>query len=177
MNALKVHQWASVPVLSRGRLLSHVVHHIHLLLIWSKHLEASAVTAQMVHGAEDRVVNDHLWIVHCAHYFSHLAFLCWVILTKLPRGHQSHPTSHILRIPRIHCDSQIIRNAHASILSTDSPNILLICFTYHCNIGISPVAIITMVNKAGRLTRKNSQCLFRQQSPGCQHGLALISLF
>lgn len=41
------------PVLSRGRLLSHVVNHVHLLLIWSKHLEAGAVTAQVVHGAED----------------------------------------------------------------------------------------------------------------------------
>lgn len=42
-----------LPVLSRGRLLSHVVNHVHLLLIWSKHLEAGAVTAQVVHGAED----------------------------------------------------------------------------------------------------------------------------
>lgn len=50
---LKVHQCfqTSLPVLARAGLLPHVVHHLHLLLIWSKHLEASAVTAQVVHGA------------------------------------------------------------------------------------------------------------------------------
>lgn len=52
-----------------------------------------------------------------------------------------------------------------------------ICNTYHCNISISPVAVVTVVHKAGRLARKNSQCLFWQQSPGCQHDLVLISLF
>lgn len=31
-----------------------------------------------------------------------------VILTTLPHGRQSHPTSHILRIPGSHCDSQIM---------------------------------------------------------------------
>ncbi len=53
----------SLPVLARGRLLPHVVHHMHLLLIRSKHLEASAVTAQVVHGAEDRVANYYLCVV------------------------------------------------------------------------------------------------------------------
>lgn len=59
---LKVQQClqTSLPVLSRGQLLPHVVHHIHLLLVWSKHLEASTVTAQVVHGAEDRVVSYDL---------------------------------------------------------------------------------------------------------------------
>lgn len=55
----------SLPVLARCRLLFHVVHHVHLLLIWSKHLEASAVTAQVVHGANDREVNYHLSVVMC----------------------------------------------------------------------------------------------------------------
>lgn len=49
----------SLPVLPRARLLLHVVHHVHLLLIWSKDLEASAVAAQVVHGAEDREVKWH----------------------------------------------------------------------------------------------------------------------
>lgn len=59
---LKVQQClqTSLPVLSRDRLLPHVVHHIRLLLVWSKHLEASAITAQVVHGAEDRVVSYYL---------------------------------------------------------------------------------------------------------------------
>lgn len=43
----------SLPVFSRGRLLPHVVHHMHLLLIWREHLEACTVTAEVVHGAED----------------------------------------------------------------------------------------------------------------------------
>lgn len=62
---LKVKQClqTSLPVLSRGRLLPHVVHHIHLLLVWSKHLEASTVTAQVVHGAEDRVVSYYLFLL------------------------------------------------------------------------------------------------------------------
>lgn len=55
----------SLPVLATGRLLFHVVHHMHLLLIWSKHLEASTVTAQVVHGAEDKVVNYYLCMVIC----------------------------------------------------------------------------------------------------------------
>lgn len=56
-------------------------------------------------------------------------------------------------------------------------DLVSISFTYHCNISISPVAIVPMVDKAGRLARKNRQCLFWKQSPGCQHGSASISLF
>lgn len=64
---LRVYQCSrtSLPVLSSGRLLSHVVHHMHLLLIRSKHLEASTVTAQVVHGAKDRVGNYYLCVVMC----------------------------------------------------------------------------------------------------------------
>lgn len=43
-----------LPILARGRLLFYVVHHLHLLLIGSKHLEASSVSAQVVHGAEEQ---------------------------------------------------------------------------------------------------------------------------
>lgn len=95
----------SLPVLSRGQLLPHVVQHIHLLLVWSKHLEASAVTAQVVHGAEDRVVSYDLSLLGAVFLVRNKMYK--TILTTLPHGHQSHPTSHILRTPGSHCDSQI----------------------------------------------------------------------
>lgn len=47
----------SLPVVTGSRLLFHVVNHMRLLMIGSKHLEASTVPAQVVHGAGDRVVN------------------------------------------------------------------------------------------------------------------------
>lgn len=108
--------------------------------------------------------------------------LSWVILTILPHGHQSHPTSHILRKPGIHCDSQTKCDSQSTKESTltfclpCSLDVLLISFTYHCNIGISQVARVTEVNVASRLPRKSSQCLFWQQSPGCQHDWASVSL-
>lgn len=83
--------------------------------------------------------------------------------TSVP-SHQPHPEKT--------CNTLGFTNPHNNIFSTFFfflSDAVLICFTYHCNIGISPVAIVTMVNKAGRLTRENSQCLFWQQSPGCQH--------
>lgn len=52
---------SSLPVLPGSRLLLHVVHHSHLLLVWCKHLEASTVTAQVVHGAEDRYATYCIW--------------------------------------------------------------------------------------------------------------------
>lgn len=63
---LQVYLLTSLPVLPRAGLLPHVVHHMHLLLIWSKHLEASTVTAQVVHGAEDRVAHYHLCMMICS---------------------------------------------------------------------------------------------------------------
>lgn len=82
-----------------------------------------------------------------------------MILTTLPHGHQSHPTSHILRTPGSHCDSQKFSNPPiVRLIIFYGPEVIR--FTYHCNIGVSPVAIITLVNKAGRLASKNSQGFF-----------------
>lgn len=175
---LKVKQClqTSLPVLSRGRLLPHVVHHIHLLLVWSKHLEASTVTAQVVHGAEDRVVSYYLFLLGAKFLQWYKKFFMkscdthytpsW---TSVP-SHQPHPENTWVTLWFTNYD-----NAPTVCLITFAgPEV--ICFTYHCNIGASPVAIITLVNKAGRLASENSQGLFWQQSPGCQHDLASISL-
>lgn len=157
---------SSLPVLPGGRLLLHVVHHSHLLLVWCKHLEASAVTAQVVHGAGDRDATYCIWTLRglCnnrnitntdTHYTP-----SW---TSVP-SHQPHPentwvtmslTDHIY-IPT----------------SLFSSSLVMTCSTYHCDIGVSPVAIIAVVNKAGGLASQKSQGLFWQQSPSGQHDLA-----
>lgn len=46
---------------------------------------------------------------------------------------------------------------------------------YHCNVGVPPVAVISVVNKARRLASQKSQRLLGQQSPGGLHDSAETS--
>lgn len=154
---LKVHRClqASLPVLPCGRLLSHVVHHMHLLLIWSEHLEASTVAAQVVHGAEDRGGSYYLCMV--------MKNTC----AELSRG-DTHYTPSWTSVPSHHPHPEKTWNTSTNHNSANTCNLsiissgpmLILIYAYHCNIGVSPIAIVTVVNKAGRLPRENSQSLF-----------------
>ena len=109
----------NLPVLSRSRLHFHMIHDVHLRLVWSKDLEAGPISAQMVHGAENTHKLER-WL--CAWHFTstpsqllsvnassstthfcraerHTISPITPILTKQPRGCQCHPTSHTLRTP------------------------------------------------------------------------------
>lgn len=156
-----------LPVVCSGRLLPHVVHHIHLLLVRSKHLEARTVTAQVVHGAEDRV--GRYCLIQGNAFIQWLLFIffksCYTHYTpswtSVP-SHQPHPENTWVTLWFTGHDN----TPHSLFVSSFSSSPAVMCSTYHSNIGVPPVAIVTVVNKAGGLARKNSQGLFRQQSPG-----------
>ena len=86
------------PVLSRRRLLLHVVDHVHLLLVGGEHLEARPVAAQVIHSAAK--TTSLLYLVHYD-AVEHSDSVTGTVLTIRPRAHQCRPTSHILRTPEV----------------------------------------------------------------------------
>lgn len=144
---------SSLPVLPSGRLLLHVVHDSHLLLVWCKHLEASTVMAQVVHGAEDRDATYCICMLRglCKNRNTNTDTHYTPSWTSVP-SHQPHPENTWVTISLT--DHIYIRT------SLFSSSLVMTCSTYHCNIGVSPVAIIAVVNKAGGLASQKSQSLF-----------------
>lgn len=80
---------------------------------------SSAVGSEQTSGSVHRYGSGGTWcwrqgcqlLSHarqCVHTIIIIIIFNPVILTTLPHGRQSHPTSHILRIPGSHCDSQIM---------------------------------------------------------------------
>lgn len=97
-----------------------MVSHIHLLLVWSKHLEASAVTAQVVHGAEDRVVSYYL----CLHGDM---FVQWC--QKIKKSCDTHYTPSWTSVPSHQPHPE---NTWVTLRFTNHNNAPTNCLSHYC---------------------------------------------
>lgn len=149
------------PVLPAGRLPLGVVHHHGLLLVGGKHLEVGPVAAQVVHGAEDRGVS----------YCMSSALLYWE-LGKVPYSLNS--LVDVSPIPPA-ASGEHLESTWVTFTSPQSQFLLSRSHSHHSDVGVPPVAVISMVNEARRLASQKSQSLLGQQSPGGLHDSAETS--